>query len=376
MKIALITKAFDPVQGGCERYGYNLATSLAQMGHQVHVFGQHRQTSAIENLHLHLLPQRRCPWHSKPLALLQAVNNCLNRQEFDVSYAITPCYPVDAYRAGDGVQRHWLRLKYPHPLARIAAAQMPSRRQLAAIERQIYASPENCREIIVNSQLVKQHIQQYHQVAGERIHVVYNGVDQSLFHPRERQHREQWLQQHHIPPERLVILFVANNWQRKGLATLLLGAAQAMQRRQAVVVVIGRGKIHRWRKRLQQLAINSAVFFIPATAEIVSWYCGADVLVLPTRYDPFANVCLEAMACGLPVITTAANGASELIRPGVNGYILANCDDHCQLQNYLSWLVPPEIRNQMNHQALITARKFTLEKNASETLTILERLAK
>ena len=373
MEIALITKNFAPIRGGAERYGYNLAQEMAQMGHNIHVFCNHFEVPIHPAIRHHPVKKWRKPFKAK--SYIDNIRQVLVRNDFSVVYSIVPYYPADVYRAGDGVHLHWTHLNHPNPLKRAICQFLPGKWSTLAIERQIYDPSGNYKFFITNSNLVKGHIQRYYQIAPERIHVIYNGVDHETFHPGEKSHRNGWLQSKGIPSSSLVILFVGNNWERKGLKTLLRGARKWLLAQKAVLVVIGRGKPKKWTHLLNRLGISSQVYFVGQTQDVTSWYRASDVLALPTLYDPFANVTLEAMASGVPAITTAENGASEIIRNGENGYVLARSDDAQSLQEFLGSLMEGSLRANMAQKALETAQGFTLRKNAQETLSVLEKAA-
>lgn len=374
MKIALVTKEFLPQRGGAERYSEALATTLARLGHELHIFSARFAPEVVPLFQLH---QVGWPWYPHPVKSLAFISKMhkaiLAAGPFDIVYALTHYYPADMYRAGDGVQRHWAQINHPNLIARTVAQLMPKRLATLYVERAIY-NTSHCRAIVTNSQLVKHHIQTFYPFPASNIHVVYNGVDQRLFCPGTAQTREAWRHKWSIGEKTMVLLFVAHNWKRKGLTTLLQGSARLLRERLAMVVVIGRGKPNAWQPLLQKLEIAGQVLFIPATPEIVAWYQNADVLVLPTQYDPFSNVCLEAMACGLPVITTQENGASELIRPGQNGYILSSARAHEELAVQLAAMQDPQKRHDLGKDAFETAQTFTVERNALETLEVCRKI--
>src|SRR5690606_7825731 len=149
--------------------------------------------------------------------------------------------------------------------------------------------PANTRSILTNSQLSKKIIAETYPFPPERIHVVYNGVDHDQFSPGDR--RDDGRQE-------IQLLFVGQDFKRKGLAPLL--AASPRVRREGVpcrLPVIGRGRPKPYPQRSTQWAGARAVSFEGPTREMQQAYRATDLFVFPTLYDPFANVCLEAMAC-------------------------------------------------------------------------------
>jgi UDP-glucose:(heptosyl)LPS alpha-1,3-glucosyltransferase len=105
-----------------------------------------------------------------------------------------------------------------------------------------------------------------------------------------------------------------------------------------------------------------------------SFYGCADVFVLPSYYEPLGNACLEAMACGLPVITTRETGASELILHGRSGFIMDNPEDTLSLAKWLEFLEDREVCRSMGSVAQGQVASLTVERNARETLRAYEKL--
>ncbi len=370
MKIALITKDLIPTQGGAERYALQLATNLVEMGHEIHVFCTACGCAATLGIQHHPVRLTQDSNLGLDTTTRQIIADC----GVDVVYSLKLAYPVDAYRAGDGVHAHWLNLHHPNPVWRWISQHIPKKQRQLALERCIYTSVLNCRAIITNSQLVKGHIEFYYPEAAGRIRVIYNGVDPTIFHPKTPAESRGWLKKWGIPESPMRILFAANNWERKGLKTLLYGAASLLRSKEALLIVVGRGNVQQWQGLAKKLKIQAQIFFVGSSPDMAQWYSASHVFVLPTQYDPFANVCLEAMACACPVITTLENGASELIQSGTTGYVLEEVDDFQKLEEYLAILRDPKIRETMGNQALQTALQFTMKRNASETLKALQRI--
>jgi UDP-glucose:(heptosyl)LPS alpha-1,3-glucosyltransferase len=118
--------------------------------------------------------------------------------------------------------------------------------------------------------------------------------------------------------------------------------------------------------------VASAVRFEGHRTDVERCYAGADLFVLPTRYDPFANTCLEAMACGLPVVTTTANGVAELICDGVNGCVLDDMPGAEALADALQSLLRWERRRAMGEAAQRTAAAYPLARMLRQTVQLYE----
>ncbi len=229
----------------------------------------------------------------------------------------------DIYRAGDGVHREWLRqrARAQGPLARFGTALNPYHYYVRTAEKKLFESPR-LKAVICNSRMVREEIREYFSVPGDKLHVIYSGVDTSAFHPDLKQHRGAVRSRHGIPDAATLLLFVGSGFERKGMAVLLEAVAKLPS--DVFLLVVGRDRhIGRFHTRSEKLGLAQRAIFVGAKEDVKPYYGAADALVLPTLYDPFPNVALEAMACGLPVITSLKSGAAELIENGRNGYV---CD--------------------------------------------------
>lgn len=375
MKIALINHTFSLSHGGLERFSVNLATSLQRAGHEVHAFAQ-KFSDLPAGVTEHHLSVPRKPSFFRILGFHRSAARAVQEQSFDVVYGLARFAPLDVYRMGDGVQKHWMRLCYPLALWRWFNYLMnPAHLSNLYLERRILAGGD-CRRIVTNSKLCKEHAQRYYGVPEERIEVVYNGVNHQLFNPESMAAlRAESRRELDLGEEALAVLHVSNNWPRKGLGVLLQAVAQLGERgRHLHVVVVGRGRPQPFRKIAERLGMSDRLHVVGETREVQKYYAAGDLMVLPTRYDPFSNVCLEAMACGMPVITTTENGAAELIQVGKNGYIQRNPLDVNELAGCLANCLDREKIAVMGHQAWQTSLPYTRKRNMDETLAVFSRV--
>jgi UDP-glucose:(heptosyl)LPS alpha-1,3-glucosyltransferase len=371
MKIALINHVFSLSHGGLERFSVNLATSLCRDGHEVHVFAK-----AFSDLPIgvteHLLKVPRKPSFLRILGFHRKAARAVREQSFDVVYGLARFAPLDVYRMGDGVQKHWMRLRYPvAPWRWFNYLINPAHLCNLYLEQRILTGSD-CRRIVANSRLCKEHAQRYYGIPADRIDVVYNGVNHQVFNPESMTaQRNEARQELGLEDNVLAVLHVSNNWQRKGLYVLLQAVSQLGVRGSHIhVIVVGRGRPQLFRKLADRLGMTDRLHLIGETKAVQKYYAACDLMVLPTRYDPFANVCLEAMACGMAVITTAENGAAELIRTGENGYIQNNPLDADELASCLGCCLDRKKVEAMGHEAWQTSLPFTREKNMEETLAV------
>ncbi len=238
---------------------------------------------------------------------------------FDLVQSHERLHCCDVFRAGDGVHREWLRQRArgQGKLRRLAIALDPHHRYVLAAERRMFASPR-LRAVICNSRMVRDEIARDFGVPDGKLHVIYNGVDTARHSPAQReQHRDPVRAKWGIPSDATLFLFVGAGFARKGLAVAL----QALAATDGWLLVAGGDKrAGRFAAQARELGIADRVVFAGPQREVWPLYLAADAFVLPTVYDPFPNAILEALACGLPVITSTSCGAAELVVPAGAGH--------------------------------------------------------
>jgi UDP-glucose:(heptosyl)LPS alpha-1,3-glucosyltransferase len=153
--------------------------------------------------------------------------------------------------------------------------------------------------------------------------VIYNGVDTAVFHPGlADEFRLKTRAEAGIPADAPVLLFVGSGFERKGVPQLLRATAQ-MQNIEAHIVIVGADrKLKAMQTLANKLDLSQRIHFTGPLKDVRSWYGAADGFVLPTLYDPCPNAALEALACGLPMVTSTTCGAQEWIQTGVNGWVV------------------------------------------------------
>lgn len=366
MKIAVIRKECGFGRGGAERYCANLCRCLAKLGHEIFVLAQFCDANLHPSIqHVPIAcsgltsSARNRSFHANAQKALQGMS-------VDRVYALSRSYPADAFRVSDPLHCSWMDIRYPGLIRNLIERCNPRHRTILALEKAI-CNPANTKIIITNSALAKRQLLTTYPFPEDRIKVVYNGVDLHKFSPGTDTVRKDCLQ----------LLFVAQDFRRKGLSFILKAFAQlkaaAVNCRLKVVGGDDKGP---FLKEAERLGISSMVEFVGTSKAVESFYAAADLLVFPTQSDPFANVCLEALACGCPVMTTLNNGAAEIIAEGETGYLINNKDIATQISakvmQYASLSL--EQRLLMRKASRNTAEKFTIERNALETLALLDAL--
>jgi UDP-glucose:(heptosyl)LPS alpha-1,3-glucosyltransferase len=391
MKIAFCYDQVFPARGGCGTYITDLSRRLVADRHEVHLYACSWDEQALpREVQCHPLPRPRGPRSWRPWRFARLCEEALLKGQHDVSIGFDKTFGQDVLYPQGGLHvasfEHNLA-KYRHPLMR-AVARAAKWCDLAhwsfmRLERKQYLGAHRPL-IVVNSYMVRQHFQDYYGVPAENLHVIRSSIDPNRFPEQDRlKRRSAWREQWGIRPEETVALLAAINYRLKGLQPLLYAVRDVLRRPEYVsvkgplrLVVAGNPSFGKWQRLAEKLGIAERVRFVGLCRDMRNAYFAADFLVHPTFYDPCSLVVLEALGCGLPVITTRANGASELMHPLQEGYVIDDPHDHQRLAWCLWQLLDSERRSACSQAARKTAAQWTFEQHYQQLLSVFTEAAR
>lgn len=339
--------------GGTERHLNQTAQHLAEQGHAVTIVCRsHEQAPhpAVQFVRLHgVAPGAALRMWRFATDAAKHVRGAA----YDVVYGLGRTWSQDIVRLGGGLvetqleharrsvhgvrERLALGTSLKWPLARVI-----ERRMLAARPRP---------QVIVNAELVRRDLFERYPAWRERsgdVHVVHNAADCERFAPgRWRAEGAELRRSFGFGPDELVYLFLGTGYRRKGLSVLLRAFARYLERARELVpnqapaarlAVVGydSGRA-RYETLARELGVAQRVHFAGGRRDPQVCFAAADVYVLPTFYDPFAASTVEALASGLPVITTSNNGGSERVEEVRTGSIVPAGDAEALAQRLMFW---------------------------------------
>jgi len=367
MKVALVSIIFN-TKSGSERRTYQLAKGLLEAGHEVEVFA-----ARVEDMDLgakvNIVPMSAGPSFVKVKSFTSNVNRMLSgRPDIDVVHNQIRPFTDGIVTVGGGCHADYLER-----MGRGLSLFNPLHRLILGMERKRYREG-GCKAVITNSNLAREGILRHYPIPPDRVFVAYNGVDLAKFHPAIVSGKRVEIRNRYGLDDGPVALFLGSGFGRKGLSTLIkaLPVVTGMDQdiKNLKVLVVGKDDPASYIKLAKRLNVADRLVFAGQTNEPEYFYGAADIFVLPTKYDPFSNATLEAMACGLPVITTAMNGVSEIITDGEDGFVLKDADDHNGLAASLAYLSCEKARKQTGAGARLKAEGLTWEKTLGTTLDI------
>ncbi len=365
MRIALVVERFEP-GGGVEGAAWRVAHGLAERGEQVSVIARRAQPSDTVPRIAARVPERWQPL--RVWAFARAARRIAQRGAFDLVHSFSRMLAPDLYRAGGGSHADYLERAYAGNARRLRLLS-PRHRVLLHLEATILRRPGQW--IQCNSKLVREQLLGRYALAVERVVVVYNGVDLERFHPDRHREARAALRAARGAGDAAVWLLLGSGFERKGLATALAALAHSRARDTALWVA-GRDDPRPWRARATRLGIADRVHFLGAVDAPERVLAAADALLLPTRYDAFANASLEAAASGLPVITSACNGAAEILGDG--GFVVERPDDWEGFAAALDDIEAPADRRKRGSLARRRAEAFGWDRHLDELQALYARI--
>ena len=351
LRIGVVRQRFV-ARGGAERYLQGIVQEIVARGHEVHLFANAWIGQNSGDFVFHRVPMFRLSSFARVLSFALWSRKAIRSAPCDIVFSLERTLQQDVYRAGDGVHAEWLaqrRKFFPSASTTIN----PLHLTVLRIEKHTF-SPAVTSCVIANSHRGKDEIIRHFSYPGERISVIHNGVDLDKFQPVSRP-----------STHGLNLLFVGTGWERKGLPFCLAALPKLPGAR---LRVVGKGDVVKYGRMAASLGVADRVEFAGVGAEVAEEYARADLLVHPAIYEPFANVCLEALASGLPVITTRINGASEIIEHGVNGAVI---EEPGGLAEAVRMFEKAGVRQLASVAARKTAEQLPLSLNVSKTLDVL-----
>jgi UDP-glucose:(heptosyl)LPS alpha-1,3-glucosyltransferase len=343
--------------GGAEAYLKRLAEGVVEAGHEAQLF-------TTEDW-----PTQEWPFGElvrieakAPIGFATELERVRTTVSCDALVSLERVLRCDVYRAGDGVHQAWLdRRRRFEPLWRTVGRTFRRKhRDILRLEKSLL-DDRGAERVIVNSRMVKREIIDLYNYRRDRIEVIPNGIPlrQFGFDPVKREKSRGDLG---VEAGQVVVLFAGTGWERKGLR-YAIKAIEDCSNGKVCLFVAGRGEPERYRSERAR--------FLGELADVRPIYAAADIFILPSIYDPFSNACLEAMASGLPVITTTANGFSEIMEDRIHGSIVDQPDDISDLCAAVEAWSDSTRRSAARASILKRASQFDISRNVERTLAVI-----
>lgn len=372
MRLAIVRQRYTPF-GGAERFVERALAALAARGVELTLLTRSWPGGADLRITPVIVDPPYVGRTLRDASFARAVCAELARRPGALVQSHERIACCDIYRAGDGVHAVWVdeRRRDSSAIGRLALEASPYHRYVLAAERRLYASAR-LRRVICNSRMVQTEIHERFGLPRERLPVIYTAIDSAAFNPGLTAHRASLRARHGIAPDAVVFLLVGSAYARKGVGRAIQALAALPS--EAHLVVVGRERRPaRYGALAKRLGVAGRVTFAGPRADPKPYYGAADAFVLPTLYDALPNAVLEALACGLPVVTSDRCGAAELVALHHAGTVCGARDIDAAAAG-MRVLLDPGVRARAGAGALAAMRPLTPAAMASALIALYDEL--
>lgn len=379
MKIAIASPEVG-TGAGVPHYCREMARALSET-HEVHVFASAIQRDGLERVHFHTLPAWRAGlsiWHVCffVMANLRFAWNRLFERKFDLIIGVGGLTPFANVATSHFVHDSAEEQQHAHGYAPEQSVGLLARLDFAIYSLLLtwlgrrYYRTTNARVVAI-SQAVKRDLERFEGLPVDTAAVIPNGVNIARFHPRNRGRYRAGMRKHlGLAENEVAVLFAGNAWGRKGLRAAIQ-AISGDGLDHVRLVVVGEGDPQAFLAGVSEQVRTRIVFAGPQPREIERFYAAADIFLLPTLYEPFGLVILEALASGLPTIVSQRAGASEWLTDGVDAVLLKDPADAEEIRAALRLVVGnDEVAARLGAQGRLLAEGFAWERVAQQLVAV------
>ena len=357
MRLAIVSQRYTP-QGGAERFLEGALEALLERNVAITMYTREWPQTKLQLIE----PRIVNPWYAGRLwrdwGFARAVRKEIIGAKVNLVQSLDLVLACDIYRPVDGIHATWLeeRLRDASPLLRARVAMSPWHFYTLAMERKFFRSTW-LRSVLCTSKMVRDDIKARFGLPEARLPVLYNAVDSSVFSPALAVHRERIRGKYKIPLDAPLYLLVGSGFRRKGVPAAI--AAIAKLPPPAHLMLVGEDrKADDYKSIARKHGVRDRVTFAGFHHDVGPFYGAADAFVLPALYDAFPDAAMEALACGLPVITSTRSGAAELVTEHDAGFV---CDsrDIGALVTHMRALQDPSLRARLGANARNAVLEFS-----------------
>ena len=368
MRVALVTKRTDPKLGGAERYTYDLADRLARAGHEVSMLA-----ATTDHVPAGVAPvtlsERGLTKVQRYNRLLDSLDAHLDAHSYDVVHAMLPVRRCDVYHPHAGLARAMA--------ASDSAKQRflnPRRGRRAEVEGALLESSAPP-IVLCLSEYVRGSVREWYKLDDAHLPILFNAVDIRTYDPAARPDaRAATRARLGLAPDDRVALFVGQDLDRKGLREAVLAMEAFKSDERTKLLIVGKPSAREQLALAERAGVRDRVIKAPFSPDVYAFYSAADFLVLPTKHDPCSLVVLEALAMGLPVISTRFNGACEIMTNGTHGFVLDDPLDVPALSAAMRSLLDDAERSRMAEACLALRPRLEYDQHLRTLLGIYERV--
>jgi UDP-glucose:(heptosyl)LPS alpha-1,3-glucosyltransferase len=377
VRVAIVRARYSG-SGGAERFVQRALDALGREGLQLSIVArrwQARQQAA--DLQWVKLDPFYIGSRWRDASFAAAVRAHLNGHQYDLVQSHERIDGVQLYRAGDGVHAAFLdrRAAFQSSWQRLGVALNSHHRWVLNQERAMFRNPQ-LKAVICNSRMVHNEIQKYFGVPDNKLHLIRNGLDLNHFKPPDEQLRQKARSEFGLGSNTKVMCFVGSGFERKGLRQAIRACAALNQGGlESMLLVAGQDKARAAYEHIAHaLGISDRVRFLGAVEDVRTVLWSSDLMVLPAIYDPFPNAALEALACGVPLVTSDGCGVGELLADNPDAGQVVSAADQSGIDSACGDMLGGQNMGGQRAAARQAVAHLSLEQMAEEMIALYRQL--
>jgi len=357
MRLAIVSQRYTP-QGGAERFLEGALEALLERNVAITMYTREWPQTKLQLIEPHIINPSYAGRLWRDWGFAHAVRKEIIGARVNLVQSLDLVLACDIYRPVDGIHATWLeeRLRDASLLLRARVAMSPWHSYTLAMERKLFASTW-LRSVLCTSKMVRDDIKARFGLADERLPVLYNAVDSNAFSPALAMHRERIRGKYKVPLDAPLYLLVGSGFRRKGVPAAIAALAQLAP--PAHLMIVGEDRrLDDYKSIAREHGVRDRVTFAGFQSDVGPYYGAADAFVLPALYDAFPDAAMEALACGLPVVTSTRSGAAELVTEHDAGFV---CDsrDNGGLVTHMRALQDATLRTRLGANARNAVTEFS-----------------
>ena len=368
-KIAVVVPKYGLVGGG-EKFAQELTERIAvDHRYDVHVFAN-KWIPQSDRITFHKIPIITFPKFLTTVSFAWFANRKIAEMKFDIIHTHERIFHADIFTLHGVPHGFWVKEVRRKNMSLFDYG-------TRWVEKKLINNG-TCRMFLPVSSLTKEKFMQEFSVDPERVQVIHPGVDIDKFHKLDRNIcRREIRKRFEIDQTDTVVLFVSMNFELKGLDNLIAAMALTKSKHPSEklkLLVVGKGNKRKYGSLAQNLGIKDDVIFAGVWEDgIEQIYLASDIFAMLSQFDTFGMAVLESMSASLPVIITDNVGAKDLVRDGINGFIVDR-EDVELISSKIGFMLDKEKRQAMATEAYRVAMKNTWDETAGKVLKIYNEI--
>lgn len=367
IRVAVIVPKYGLI-GGAENFVFELTERLASCDDlEIEVFANKWQTGT-SSIKFNKIPVIPFPRWLEPLTFAYFANR-MTTGKFDIIHTHDRIFFADLFTFHGIPHKTWIkrirkkRLKF-NDIA------------ISWIEKKCMGS-DHLKMIMPVSTLAKDELTAVYDLPSSKIRTMHPGISPVFFDNFDRTLcRQKVREDYHFKTDDIVLLFIGMNFEIKGLDLILTAMSMIKKQdsRKLKLLVVGKGNTDKYKKQAEKLGVDQDIHFTGPTREVQPYYLASDLFILPSLYDTFGMVVLEAMLARLPVIVSSTVGAKDIVDHGISGYILPENPEPDAIVYPLLLLLDSNRRKEMGKMGETKALKFSWDAMAEEILAVYKTI--